>query len=83
MKLFFAKKSKIFERWGLRLQTPVPTAAGVFAPKPLASLAPRPPKQPPLPIFGYAPAPACGETLLGSMNRKIYTLLEQMMMMLN
>ena len=34
---YFAKKRKIFERWGLRPQTPVPPAAGGFAPKPPAS----------------------------------------------
>ena len=34
MKLFLQKKYKIFERWGLRPQTPVPPAAGGFAPKP-------------------------------------------------
>ena len=33
----FAKKCKIFERWGLRRQTPVPPAAGSFAPKPPVS----------------------------------------------
>ena len=37
MKLFLQKKCKIFERWGLRPQTPVPSAAGGFAPKPPAS----------------------------------------------
>ena len=37
MKLFLQKKCKIFERWGLRPQTPVPPAAGGFAPKPPAS----------------------------------------------
>ena len=51
MKLFLQKKCKIFERGGLRPQTPVPPAAGGFAPKPPASggwgFAPRPPKQPP------------------------------------
>ena len=36
MKLF-CKKRKIFERWGLRPQTPVPPAAGGLAPKPPAS----------------------------------------------
>ena len=36
MKLF-CKKNKIFKRWGLRPQTPVPPAAGGFAPKPPAS----------------------------------------------
>ena len=36
MKLF-CKKRKIFERWGLCPQTPVPPAAGGFAPKPPAS----------------------------------------------
>ena len=41
--LFYAKKKdKIFERWGLRLQTPI--------------LAPPPPPPPPLQISGYAPA---------------------------
>ena len=37
MKLFLQKKCKIFERWGLRPHTPVPPAAGGFAPKPPAS----------------------------------------------
>ena len=60
MKLFLQKKCKILERWELRPQTPVPPAAGGFAPKPPASggwgLNPRPPKQPPpLQISGYAP----------------------------
>ena len=36
MKLFLQKKCKIFERLGLRLQTPVHPADGGFAPKPLA-----------------------------------------------
>ena len=36
MKLFSQKKCKIFERWGLRPHTPVPPAAGGFAPKPPA-----------------------------------------------
>ena len=35
--VLFAKKRKIFERWGLRPQTPVPPAAGDFASKPPAS----------------------------------------------
>ena len=30
---YFAKKCKIFERWGLRPQSPVPPAAGGFAPR--------------------------------------------------
>ena len=34
---FFAKNWKIFERWGLHLQTPVPPAARGFAPRPPAS----------------------------------------------
>ena len=59
----FAKKCKIFERWGLRSQTPLPPAAGSFAPRPPASgsWGPRPqtPKHsPPLQISGYAPAHA-------------------------
>ena len=33
MKLFLQKNAKNFERWGLRPQTPVPPAAGGFAPK--------------------------------------------------
>ena len=37
MKLFLQKKCKIFERWGLRPQAPVPPAAGGFAPQPTAS----------------------------------------------
>ena len=61
MKLFLQKKCKIFERWGLRPQTPVPPAAGGFSSKPpLASggwgLRPQTPKTaPPLRISGYAP----------------------------
>ena len=52
IKLFLKKKCKIFKRWGLRPQTPVPTAAGGFAP--------RPPKQPPqLRISRYVPATLC------------------------
>ena len=31
---YFCKKCKIFDGWGHRQQTPVPTAAGSFAPKP-------------------------------------------------
>ena len=51
MKLFLQKKCKIFERWGLRPHTPVPPAAGGFAPKP-----PDPQNSPPpLRISGYAP----------------------------
>ena len=34
IKLFLKKKCKIFKRWGLRPQTPVPPAAGGFAPRP-------------------------------------------------
>ena len=34
MKLTLPTKYKIFERWGLRLQTPVPLADGYFAPRP-------------------------------------------------
>ena len=37
MKLFLQKKCKIFDRWGLRPQTPVPPAAGGFASKSPAS----------------------------------------------
>ena len=53
MKLFLQKKCKIFERWGLRLQTPVLPAAGGFAPRPpLVSggwgLSPQTPKHSPL-----------------------------------
>ena len=47
MKLFLQKKCKIFERWGLRPHTPVPPAAGGFAPNPqppaAGGFAPRPP----------------------------------------
>ena len=51
-KLFLKKKCKIFERWGLCPQSPVPSAAG--------GSAPRPPKQPPqLRISGYAFATLC------------------------
>ena len=52
IKLFLKKKCKIFKRWGLRPQTPVPPAAGGFAP--------RPPKQlPQLRISSYEPATFC------------------------
>ena len=63
MKLFLQKKCRIFERWGLRPQTPVPPAAGALPPPASGGLgasppdphwlpeaegsAPRPPKQPP------------------------------------
>ena len=55
MKLFLQKKCQIFERWGLRPKTPVPLAAGGFAPKPpdphwppaAGGSAPRSSKQPP------------------------------------
>ena len=47
MKLFLQKKCKVFERWELRPQTPVPPAAGGFAPNPqhpaAGGFAPRPP----------------------------------------
>ena len=60
MKLFLQKKCKIFERWGLRPQIPVPLAAGGFAPKPPDShwppaaggSAPRPPQTAP-PIANF------------------------------
>ena len=60
MKLFLQKKCKIFERWGLRPQTPMPSATGGFAPEPPGSggwgLCPQTPKTaPPLRISGYAP----------------------------
>ena len=52
---YFCKKFKIFERWGHRPQTPVPTAAGSFAPKPPSPAAggfvPRPLIQPPIANF--------------------------------
>ena len=52
IKLFLKKKCKIFKRWGLRPQTPVPPAAGGFAP--------RPPKQPPqLRISAYVLPTLC------------------------
>ena len=52
IKLFLKKKCKIFKRWGLCPQTPVPPAAGVSAP--------RPPQQPPqLRISSYVPAAFC------------------------
>ena len=55
MKLFLQKKCKIFERWGLRPQTPVPPAAGGLPPNPqppaAGGEAPRPPKQPPIANF--------------------------------
>ena len=34
MKLFLQKKCRIFERWGLRPQTPVPPAAGALPQNP-------------------------------------------------
>ena len=42
------KKCKFFKRWGLRPQTPVPPAAGGFAPSP-----------PQLRFSSYAPATLC------------------------
>ena len=45
--LFLQKNEKIFKRWGLRPQTPVPPAAGGLAP--------------PLRISGYAPVPHTGD----------------------
>ena len=65
IKLFLKKKCKIFKRWGLRPQTPVPPASGALPPdpqKPLAAggSAPRPPKQPPqLRISGYVLPTLC------------------------
>ena len=62
MKLFLQKNEKIFERWGLRPQTPVPPAAEGFAPQTpigLWRLGPPPPDPqngPPLRISGYASA---------------------------
>ena len=61
MKLLLQKKCKICDRWELRPQTPVPPAAGDFAPRTPASgswgLRPQTPKTaPPLRISGYAPA---------------------------
>ena len=53
MKLFLQKKCKIFERWGLRPQTPLPPAAGGFASKPPSLW--RLGASPPLRISGYAP----------------------------
>ena len=56
MKLFLQKKCKIFERWGLRLQTPLPSAVGGFAPNPQT-----PQTAPSLRISGYAPVrPSAG-----------------------
>ena len=34
IKLILKKKCKIFKRWGLRPQSPVPPVAGGFAPRP-------------------------------------------------
>ena len=59
MKLFSQKKCKIFERWGLRPHTPMPPAAGGFAPKPPAPIGlrrlgaspPDPPNSPPIANF--------------------------------
>ena len=58
---YFCKKSKNFERWGHRPQSPVPPAAGNFVPIPPFSggwgLFPQTSKTaPPLRISGYAPA---------------------------
>ena len=56
---YFAKKSKIFEQWGLRPQTPMPPAAGSFTPIGLRQMGALPPDPqnslPPLQISGYAP----------------------------
>ena len=65
MKLFLQKMQN-FRALGLRPQTPVPLAAGGFAPKPPTSTnphwppatggsAPKTPNSPPLRISGYAP----------------------------
>jgi len=61
MRYFCWKIVKIAERWGLRSQTPLPPAAGGFAPKLPTSggwgLRPQTPATAPLPwrIPGYAP----------------------------
>ena len=57
MKLFLQKKCKIFERWGLRPQAPVPPAAGGFAPEPPASGAGSFASRPPLASGGWGSAP--------------------------
>ena len=65
MKLFLEKSFKIFERWGLRPQAPVPPAAGGLAPRPQLTsggwgLRPQTPQTaPPLRISGYAPVSNC------------------------
>ena len=56
IKLFLQKSAKFFVCWGLRLKTPVLSAARSFAPRPQASSGwglppPRPPKQPPIANF--------------------------------
>ena len=58
MKIFLQKKCKIFERWGLRPQTPVPPAAGGGAP--------RPPNSPPIANFWLR---ACEELIELSANK--------------
>ena len=57
MKLFLQKKCKIFERWGLRPQAPVPPAAGGFAPEPPASGAGSFASRPPLASGGWGLRP--------------------------
>ena len=57
MKLFLQKKCKIFERWGLRPQSPVPPAAGGFAPEPPASGAGSFASRPPLASGGWGLRP--------------------------
>ena len=57
IKSFLQKKCKIFERWGLCPQTPVPPVAGDFAPRPPAFSGF--PKALRIRIPGYAPA-RCG-----------------------
>ena len=58
---YSCKKCKIFERWQLRPQTPVPPAAGGFNPRPPLAfggwgLCPQTPKtSPTLRISGYKP----------------------------
>ena len=62
--VIFAKKCKIFERWGISPQTLVPPAPEGFAPRPppgphwppaAGGEAPHPQNSPPLPISGYTP----------------------------
>ena len=62
---YFCKKMQIFRALGLRPQSPVPPAAGGFAPRP-------PNSPPPLRISGYAPV-LCHDNGMTVAERKYHT----------